>query len=171
MKPTLVTVEWVRMMARYAAWQNEGHIDAVSRMSEVSLRNQRGAFFGSILGTLNHLLWGDRIWMSRLAGAEKPEGGIPASVDLAPDGETWCRFRSETDGAVSAWAEGLGEEDLSGELSWYSGALGRDMTAERALCVVHMFNHQTHHRGQVHAMMTAAGVSLRDTDLFVLPGL
>ncbi len=60
--------------------------------------------------------------------------------------------------------------DLEGDLAWFSGALGRDVARPRALVVMHVFNHQTHHRGQVHALITRAGESTGDTDLpFVLP--
>ena len=165
----LVSVDWVRLMARYGAWQNEGHMEAVAAMGDDALRRPRGAFFGSIMGTLNHLLWADRIWMHRLAGTERPPGGIGESVDLTPDASEWRRLRIGTDASTLEWADGLADADLAGDLTWHSGVLGRDISKPRALCVAHLFNHQTHHRGQVHAMMTAAGVSLRDTDIPFMP--
>ncbi|HAR51365.1 MAG TPA: damage-inducible protein DinB, partial [Roseovarius nubinhibens] len=59
--------------------------------------------------------------------------------------------------------------ELASDLAWYSGTLGRDVTRALGLCVAHFFNHQTHHRGQIHAMLTAAGARPGDTDLFVMP--
>ncbi|MEZ5861079.1 MAG: DinB family protein [Geminicoccaceae bacterium] len=67
------------------------------------------------------------------------------------------------------WARGLDPGWLAGELSWHSGAIGREVTRPRALLVAHLFNHQTHHRGQVHAMLTAAGAKTGPTDLPFMP--
>jgi uncharacterized damage-inducible protein DinB len=156
-------------MARYNAWQNAGLLDLVPQLPPEELTRDRGAFWGSILGTLNHLLWGDRIWLHRLSGSAKPDEALPESAHLAPDAATWAARRRETDSALTAWAEALTPADLEGDFSWFSPAAGRQVSRPRALIVTHVFNHQTHHRGQVHAMLTAAGLRPAATDLPFMP--
>ncbi|MBT5050632.1 MAG: damage-inducible protein DinB, partial [Rhodospirillaceae bacterium] len=77
--------------------------------------------------------------------------------------------RIDMDQKIVAWSAGLSDNDLAGTLTWYSGAAGRDETKKLAMLVAHFLNHQTHHRGQVHAMLTAAGATPGDTDLFIMP--
>lgn len=165
----MISPGWVRMMARYNAWQNSGLRRELENLDEAEAGRDRGAFFGSILGTANHLLWADAIWLSRFAGHPKPPGGIAESVSLTPDVAAWSERRLALDAAITDWAEGVAE--VAGTLSWYSGALGRDVTRDRAMLYTHFFNHQTHHRGQVHAMLTAAGARPDATDLFAMPDL
>ncbi|MEM1374839.1 MAG: DinB family protein [Pseudomonadota bacterium] len=156
-------------MARYNAWQNSGLRHAVSELSEEELTHDRGAFFGSILGTANHLLWGDTVWMSRFADWDMPTVPAPESARLYPHSADWGAARAKADAGITAWAEALTDGDLDGALSWYSGAAGRDMTKPMADCVVHFFNHQTHHRGQIHKMLTEIGYRPDDTDFFLMP--
>ena len=166
----MIDADYVRRMARYNAWQNRQLSPVVEAMDPAELTRDRGAFFGSIFATLNHLLWADRIWMSRLDHRiDAPAGGIAKSVEMTPTISVWGAERFRLDGQIRQWADGLRSLDLKGQLSWYSGALGQGVTKPLALCVVHMFNHQTHHRGQVHAMLTAAGLAAPVTDLFILP--
>lgn len=165
----LITPDYCRTMARYNAWQNTGLRKMVEVMSPEDLDLDRGAFFGSIRGTLNHLLWADQLWMHRLAGHDSPAGGIQQSVSLTPTIAVWGAERFRTDGRITLWAERLRAVDLIGDLSWHSGALGRDVTKPLQVLIVHFFNHQTHHRGQVHAMLTAAGLRPGDTDLAFMP--
>lgn len=165
----MIDRSYVLRMARYNAWQNRHMKGAMESLTDAALREERGAFFGSILGTANHLLWGDMLWMSRFDGGSAPKGGIPESPGLTPTLAEWGTERFRTDGRILKWAEGLSSPALTGSLSWHSGALGREVTKPQALCVMHFFNHQTHHRGQIHAMLTAAGATTHDTDLFIMP--
>jgi len=166
----VIDAGYVRTMARYNAWQNRQLTEALQDVSDDVLRADRGGFFGSIMATLNHLLWGDTIWMSRFTQAvPKPEGGIPESVDFTPTFAVWSAERFRMDGAIRMWSDTVRSLDLRGQLSWYSGALQRDIQKPVELCVTHMFNHQTHHRGQVHAMMTAAGLPAPVSDLPFMP--
>ena len=139
------------------------------QLSEEERRRERGAFFGSIHQTLSHLLWGDRIWMSRFTDEPRPQGGIPESVSMYPDWEGLKRERADFDETMIAWADGLDGAWLKGNLSYYSGAMKRDFTKPRWQLVTHMFNHQTHHRGQVHCLLTQAGGKPHSTDLPALP--
>ena len=166
----MITPAYCSMMARYNSWQNSQLTTALDKVSAQELTAERGAFFGSILGTLNHILWADRIWMSRFdASFAAPEEGIPESPALCPDYTAWKAARGEMDRWVEDWATQVTQSDLSGDLAWYSGAAGRDVTRPRAFCVTHMFNHQTHHRGQLHAMMTNAALVGNTSDLFLVP--
>lgn len=165
----MITPEYCLTMARYNAWQNRQTRAAMGRLTGAALCQERGAFFGSILGTANHLLWGDLIWMARFDGGEAPEMSIPESADLHASVTTWATERFRTDGRILYWAERVEPHILTGELTWYSGAQGREVSQPMATCITHFFNHQTHHRGQIHAMLTAAGEQTGDTDLVFMP--
>ncbi len=167
----MIDPDYARRMARYNAWQNRQMAEALDGVALEVLREDHGAFFGSILGTLSHVLWADRVWMHRFAPdrVAAPGRSIAESPDLCPTFGVWDADRFALDGQIGLWAERLHAVDLTGDLTWYSGALGREVCKPVALCVVHMFNHQTHHRGQVHAMMTRAGLAAPVTDLFAMP--
>lgn len=165
----MITPAYCQTMARYNAWQNKGLRKTIEAMDEDALHHDHGAFFGSILGTLNHLLWADQLWMGRFDGGAFPGGGIADSTTLHATAAAWSLARFQTDARISLWADGLHSVDLVGDVTWYSGAMQRDMVKSKMLCVVHLFNHQTHHRGQVHAMLTAAGYKPADTDLPFMP--
>ena len=166
----MITVAYVRLMAAYNAEMNRRLYAAAGRLSDAARRQQRGAFFGSIHATLSHLVWADRIWMSRFAGWPRPEGGIPGSTGLFDAFAPMQEARATLDADIIGWAAELDPAWLQGDLEWLSGATGRRQLRPKGVVVVHMFNHQTHHRGQVHAMLTAAGEQTGDTDLpFVLP--
>jgi uncharacterized damage-inducible protein DinB len=160
---------YVRRLARYNRWQNDNLYGVADTLSDAERRRERGAFFGSIHATLNHLLWADRIWMSRLAGTPRPTGGIPESVSLYGDWNELKRERAAFDRTILDWAERLDDAALAGELTWYSAAVKAERRQPIWLLVTHMFNHQTHHRGQVHCMLTQAGGKPGDTDLPFMP--
>ncbi|MEM9432071.1 MAG: DinB family protein [Pseudomonadota bacterium] len=163
-----MTPETVRLLARYTTWQNESQIKAMQTLDDAALRLDRGAFFRSILATANHLLWGDTMWLSRFAGTPAPPPVTSAgeTTDLTPDLPAFIAARTERNAEISAWADGVTE--IEGPLRWYSGMLGREMEKPLSLCILGFFNHGTHHRGQIHAMLTAAGVTPDDTDLFLM---
>lgn len=161
----MITPQYCRTMAQYNQWQNNGVRDLVRGMSEEALWQDRGAFFGSILETLNHLLWADLIWLHRFGAGDPPPVPVEKHREITPNKHEWDRMRFLVDGQIREWARGLDAVDLAGDLTWYSGIKQQDMKDPIALCVTHFFNHQTHHRGQVHCMMTAAGQSPIDTDI------
>jgi len=167
----MITPAYVRTMAAYNRWQNENLYGAADGLSEVERNAPRGAFFGSIHGTLNHLLWGDQTWMSRFAGMPTPKAkGIRDSIAMYED---WAELRSARkafDETIVGWADGLEAAWLEGDLTWFSGAAGREVTKPKGLLVAHMFNHQTHHRGQVHCLLTQCGVKPGDTDMPFMRG-
>ncbi len=167
----MVDPAYVQTMARYNAWQNRSLCDAADTLDEEGRRRDRGAFFKSIHGTLNHVLWADEIWLHRLIGTPKPPiSGRDAPIYV----DDWAEFRrrrAERDEAILAWTATVDANWLRGTLIWYSGAAGRELGKPRAFALMHMFNHQTHHRGQVHAMLTAAGARSEDTDLLLVDEL
>ncbi len=165
----ILTPEYVLGMARYNGWQNSQLKACMAELDDKALRKNRKAFFGSILGTANHLLLGDQLWLSHLADFAAPEVGADAGVSLCEDAAAWEIERFRTVSALLAWAEKIGAIDLAGQTSWHSAIVGQDFTRPTAQCVMHMFNHQTHHRGQIHAMLTAAGVNAPVSDYIFMP--
>lgn len=165
----VISPEYCVTMARYNRWQNRSLLAAAETLDMAARRKDRGAFWGSVAGTLSHLLWGDLVWMSRFDGGPRPDVPLADSAGMWDNWADWRRERQATDGRILDWARRLTDADLTGDLYWYSGALGRAVSRPKALCVAHFFNHQTHHRGQVHAMLTAAGARTEATDLFVMP--
>ena len=164
----MITPAYCQTMARYNAWQNLSIYTAANGLDEAARNEDRGAFWGSIRETLAHLLWGDTLWISRFDGGEAP--GIGALE--AHETYDWAYLlaeRPKLDARIASWAWSVTEADLSGDLSWYSGFLKTDMVRPKTVCVMQLFNHQTHHRGQVHAMLTAAGAKPEDTDLPFMP--
>ena len=165
----MIDTAYVQRMARYNRWQNQNLYGVADQLSDDERRRERGAFFGSVHKTLSHLLWADQIWMSRFTDRAEAEGQH-SRVRLAVSGlERLKRDRAAFDEAMIAWADKLEPAALEGDLSWFSGALKRDLTKPKWLLVTHMFNHGTHHRGQVHCMLTQAGGKPHATDLQALP--
>lgn len=166
MEAVMISPDYVRELAAHNTWQNMSFLTAADALTDAHRKADRGAFFGSIHATLNHLLWGDQVWLNRFgADMNKPPGTIMESVDLHKSWDAYCSDRRQTDRAIGNWADSLTASDLTGDVRWTSGASGREVTRPKWLLVTHMFNHQTHHRGQVHAMLTAEGVRTDATDI------
>jgi uncharacterized damage-inducible protein DinB len=162
----MITPDYVRTMAGYNRWQNENLYGCADQLSDAQRKEPRGAFFGSIHATLNHLLWADQIWMSRFARTPKPKAaGIPDSVSMYESWDDLKRERQAFDQVILDWAAKLDAKWLEGDLTYFSGGAGRELTRSKGLLVTHLFNHQTHHRGQVHCMLTQAGIRPSTTDL------
>jgi uncharacterized damage-inducible protein DinB len=167
---------YVQRMARYNRWQNANLYGVADTLSDDERRRERGAFFGSIHNTLSHLLWGDQIWMSRWSDVPRPqrdipvlESGIPDFASLDPDWDGLKRKRVAFDEVIIAWADQVDPGWLAGDLTYYSGVMKRELSRPVWQLVTHFFNHQTHHRGQVHCMLTQAGGRPHTTDLPGLP--
>jgi len=165
----MITQDYIRQMARYNRWQNKSLIAAAKTLPLQAIEQDQGAFFGSTLNTFRHLMWGDQIWMSRFDNWEVPKNGIPDSTQFGGSFDEFCTKRTISDARILRWSEKLDPSLLQADLVWYSGALDREISKPLATCIVHFFNHQTHHRGQIHAMLTAAGAKPGDTDLFIMP--
>lgn len=165
----MIEAGYVRTMARYNAWQNRQLTVGLKDTSDKELRADRGAFFGSIMATLNHILWADTMWMSRFSATFTAPGRDAVHTEFMPTFPVWSAERFRLDGAIRMWSDTLDTIDLKGDVTWYSGVLQREMKTPLEECIIGIFNHQTHHRGQVHAMMTAAGLTAPVTDLIFMP--
>jgi uncharacterized damage-inducible protein DinB len=164
----MITPAYVRTMAAYNAEMNRRLYDAAKRLTEADRRAAKGAFWHSIHGTLVHILWGDHQWMSRFDNWKRPTTPIKESDRFVEDFTELCAAREKADADISRWAGKVDETWLDADLTWFSGAAGREISAPKRLLVTHFFNHQTHHRGQAHALITAAGEKTEDTDLFLV---
>ena len=140
------------MFAGYNAWCNERLYDAAAGLSEADYRADRGTFFKSLHGTLNHLLVGDRIWMQRLTG----QGEVPKSLDaiLYDDIASLRAARRAEDAAISRYINGLSDTDLNTTIRYRTFSNPADIEQQLAPALDHFFNHQTHHRGQAHALLS-----------------
>ncbi|MEL6639980.1 MAG: DinB family protein [Pseudomonadota bacterium] len=165
----MITPAYCQTMAAYNAWQNKSVQRCVAALSQEDLTKDRGAFFGSIFGTINHLLWADHFWLSNFGAMPAPGGSISESTALKASVADWAADRVRLDATIVEWARKLTALDLTGEVTWFSATVQREMSMEKAKAVAHFFNHQTHHRGQVHAMLTAAGQNPDRTDLPFMP--
>lgn len=166
-----------RLLAAYNEWMNQKVYEGAGRLDPDSLRRDRGAFFGSILGTLSHLVNADTIWLLRFGQLPRPipildevrQWPAPDALDsrLFDDFDALRAHRRVVDGLIRRWIEELQEEDLDQDLHYRSM---RGVPAQRpfALLLLHFFNHQTHHRGQVSTLLTQAGIDLGVTDLVAM---
>ena len=164
----MITPSYVRTMAAYNAEMNRRLYDAANRLSDNERRASKGAFWGSLHGTLVHILWGDSQWMSRFDDWKRPATLIKQSDHFIDGWDELCAARDKGDSDISRWAAKVDEAWLGEDLVWFSGAAGREIHAPKRLLVAHFFNHQTHHRGQAHCLLTAAGQQTGDTDLFLV---
>lgn len=152
-----------RMLGRYNAWANNRLYDATARLDETQYKADRGAFFKSVHGTLNHLLATDRIWMKRFTG----EGNVPDRLDaiLCDTFDALRVARKAEDARIVAYAEGLDEARIAGTISYRRVSSPEEFVQELAPALAHWFNHQTHHRGQAHALLTGLGQPSVELDL------
>ncbi len=140
------------MFAGYNAWANERIYNAAEKLSAEEYRVDRGAFFKSMHGTLNHILVADRIWMKRFTG----QGEAPATLDaiLHEDFTALRAARDREDARISAYIEQLTQAELAATFSYTTITNPKQITQPLAPALDHFFNHQTHHRGQAHAILT-----------------
>ena len=165
----MISAEYCQLMARYNAWMNERLYAACAGIPSEDRTLDRGAFFGSIHATLNHLLWGDRMWLGRFVGPPCEHPGF--GTDMFESFDALRRERQETDSAMQQWAGDVTSGWLESTLEYRSLVDGKTRRLPCAVAAVHMFNHGTHHRGQLTTLMKQAGVDPGVTDLPWLPGV
>jgi uncharacterized damage-inducible protein DinB len=167
----MITPAYVQCMARYNRWQNENLYGSAARLPDSERKRERGAFFGSMHGTLCHLLITDQMWLHRFQPDrfEMPKvNSIAESTTVIADWDALRAARMEWDTALVSWSDATDAAWLGGDVSYYSVSMGRDYVKPRGLLLAHLFNHQTHHRGQVHCMLTQSGIKPGDTDLPIM---
>jgi uncharacterized damage-inducible protein DinB len=165
------------LLAEYNQWMNDKVYDTAARLGPEALAQDRGAFFGSIMGTLNHLVVADTIWLNRfctLPGRaalldEVLEWPKALALDerLFTDLDSMRGHRRRMDDLIRRWVATLTESDLDRVLA-YRNTKGVPARRRLSGLLQHLFNHQTHHRGQVTTLLTQAGQDVGVTDLFAL---
>ena len=167
-----------RFLARYNHWFNERLYDACGQLADEERKRERGAFFGSIHTTLNHLVWGDQIWLKRFASQgvdfaslrpellDLPAGALHATV-LYTDWGALRAKREQLDTAIEDWVRDM-PADFPLRTMNYSNSKGVRRSHPAWQALTHFFNHQTHHRGQVTTMLSQAGIDPGITDLIAL---
>jgi uncharacterized damage-inducible protein DinB len=140
---------------------------ACAGLPPTNLHENRGAFFGSIYLTLNHLAYADLAFLARFTG--DPAVVPPLGVDLFGSYVALRAERERLDDRLIRWSSGLAEAWLRQPLTYISKVDGRTRTMARWVLVSHLFNHQTHHRGQVTTLLTQHGVDVGSTDIPFMP--
>lgn len=151
------------MFAAYNRWANARIYEAAAELTVDELNRDVGVFFKSMIGTLNHILVGDRVWMKRFSG----EGDAPATLDhiLHRDLPALAIARQVEDRRIFSWVDGLNDKALSGRFVYMTVTDMRTISQRLAPALDHLFNHQTHHRGQAHAILTMLGKPSLNLDL------
>jgi len=148
-------------MAQYNLWANAKAYGLCAKLPAAELDAPRAAFFPSILRTLNHILVADRIWMSRLLGSSI---SMPLNTVLYEKFDELRSARMAEDQAIIEFTRNLTDAEVTADLTYHSVA-GDAYTMPRDLILAHMFNHQTHHRGQLSNMLIEAGLGPLEIDL------
>lgn len=163
----MITVDYCLTMADYNVWMNDRLYSVCSSIPDDKRKLDQGAFFGSVHRTLNHIMYGDLAFLSRFTGdpPEVPEFG----VDLYDDFEELSRERRTLDQRMLTWARHVELEWLEQELTYTSKVDGVTRTVPRWVLVTHMFNHETHHRGQLTTLLSQMGLDMGSTDIPFMP--
>jgi uncharacterized damage-inducible protein DinB len=163
-------------MATYNQWMNESIYSAARKLPPSELEADKKAFFGSILGTLNHIAVGDTIWLKRFSNhpanynaLNQFEAKTPSALDeqLFLDIEALYQYRKSLDGVISEWASTITEPDLEVVLN-YKSMKGIGSSKNFYSLIMHFFNHQTHHRGQASTLLFQSGIDVGVTDLVAI---
>lgn len=148
-------LEHFKMLADYNRWANVQVYGAAAQLNDVEFHEDCGAFFGSLHGTLNHLLVTDRLWMHRFTGIGEPPAAL--GVVLHDDLSGLQEMREVWDQRIIAWVETLDTAALAADITYSSVLRPGAITHPLHLAMTHLFNHQTHHRGQCHMILTTMG--------------
>ncbi|MEO7390811.1 MAG: DinB family protein [Ramlibacter sp.] len=171
-------IENFRLLARYNRWFNQRLYQACGQLSDDERKRDRGAFFGSIHNTLNHLVWADCLWLKRLAGQgvefaslvpgllDLPAGAIHGTV-LFEDWRALQARREQLDIAIEECLHAM-PQDFPLRTVRYANMKGVEREHAAWIALTHFFNHQAHHRGQVTALLSQAGVDPGVTDLIAM---
>jgi uncharacterized damage-inducible protein DinB len=161
----MTPVAHYRMFGRYNAWANSRLYNATARLSAEQYRADRGAFFKSVHGTLNHLLVTDRIWMQRFTG----EGDAPNRLNaiLFESFDNLRTARAAEDRRIVDFVDGLDDGRIAGTIKYRRVSSPEEFEQQLAPALAHWFNHQTHHRGHVHALLTGLVGEAPELDLLI----
>jgi len=154
-------------MAAYNRWMNQKLYSVCAELTDDERKADTGAFFGSIHGTLNHLLLGDKIWMGRFTGIPFPVSNL--DQELYSDFSELRSQRKSTDQDIENWVSQLTDDMLDGMFEYRSVVNPTPRSDKLWVCLAHLFNHQTHHRGQLTTLVSQFGKDYGVTDLIWLP--
>ncbi|MEO7917634.1 MAG: DinB family protein [Dokdonella sp.] len=165
------------LLARYNRWMNRRTYAAAAKLSSDEIKRDRGAFFGSVFGTLNHIMVADLLWLHRFARARPDDPELdpiramvePTMLDQEMQSalDELTRQRERIDAAVQAWIATLDENALVASVS-YKNTKGIAFERRLSFLLTHFFNHQTHHRGQATTLLSQAGIDVGVTDLALM---
>ena len=161
--------DYARTMARYNEWMNSRLFALCATLPDAELGADRGAFFGSIYATLNHIAYADLAFLSRFTGT--PDEAPQLGVDLFGGFAALRTEREAIDRRLVAWTESLDDAWLAAPQTYTSNVDGATRTLPRWLLVSHVFNHQAHHRGQVTTLLSQLALDMGSTDLPFMPSL
>ena len=164
-----MTTEYFTLMSRYNRWMNQELLAVCSEMPDEMRRADRGAFFKSVHGTFNHILLCDRLWLGRFM--QKPYAARSLDEEVCADWHELKIERIKTDDALDIWLSTLSDHDLQSPLTFTSISQPTQRTETLWILLAHLFNHQTHHRGQVTTLMNQLGYDSGVTDLPMMPNL
>ena len=164
----MITLDYCQHFARYNRWQNQSIFSAAAALPDGTRKRNMGAFFKSIHGTLNHLVVADQLWLDRLEGS--PTSITSLDQELHDDFDALTRKRDHTDNRLDRFVASLDEAHLNSTLTFrrLSGDKN-ELTLPVPIVMMQLFNHQTHHRGQVSTLLMQCGVNVGVTDLPMLP--
>jgi len=165
----MVSGECCQTLARYNEWMNSRLYALCATLPDDELRADRGAFFGSIYATLNHIAYADLAFLARFTG--DPVVVPDLNVDLFGGFAALRVERDAIDRRLIAWTATLTPNWLGDALTYVSKVDGVSRTRPRWLLVTHLFNHQAHHRGQVTTLLAQRGLDVGSTDLPFMPAL
>lgn len=165
----MIDVDYCRTLARYGQWMNEKCYAVCAELTDEERKRNRGAFFCSIHGTLNHLLYGDLAWLSRFTG--EPASMPVLGTELYDEFDALHRERVAVDARILSWVETLGDDWLASPAVFTSQTDGVTRELPSWAIVVHMFQHAVHHRGQLTTLLSQLGRDVGPTDLHKLPEL
>jgi len=163
----MIAPEYIRTMAQYNHWMNQKLYAAAAQLTEEQRRADRGAFFKSVRATLAHLIWGDSLWMSRFI--DDPSLAVSAETANGLSYEELHARREKLDQDILQWAEEVDVKWLASDKTWTSVMYQKTFTRPVWLLVMQMFNHQTHHRGQVTTLLSQFNIDIGVTDLPMMP--
>jgi uncharacterized damage-inducible protein DinB len=165
----MLSPDYCRLFTAYNAWMNDRLYAAAATLGDAERKADRGAYFKSIHNTFNHLLYGDTAWLYRFTG--RPLDGLAPGATLHEDYAALRVRRAELDAELKDWVETVTPEWLAADFSYYSQISRTSHVRPAWTLVAHLFNHQTHHRGQITTLLSQAGVDPGITDLPMVPEL
>ncbi|WGS84047.1 DinB family protein [Methylomonas sp. UP202] len=155
------------LQARYSQWVNNRLYDVCATLADAERKQDRGVFFGSIHGTWNHLLLGDRLWMARLQDQPQPYQRL--DLELYADFSELRAAQSTDDQNLLEWVQNLSADDLERRIAFRSLSTGQDKELAVATMLTTLFIHKTHHRGQITALLSQCGCDYGAIDFICAP--